>query len=125
MDIKAVKSAIKAVIAGHRPTIRAIGASQTKLMELGATAGVAKHYQANGCTAVVQHPGQKRGFALKCTTRGAPWNFSYFTFHLKSLTFELHVNLPVRGAHDDGIYCVDVAIVEAGSVLSCRPNFVC
>ena len=35
---------------------------------------------------------------------------------------ELHMNLMVRSAHDAGVYCVDVGIVEAGTIPAAKPT---
>jgi hypothetical protein len=32
------------------------------------------------------------------------------------LTVELHMNLMVRSAHDEGVYCVDVSVTSGGAV---------
>jgi hypothetical protein len=34
----------------------------------------------------------------------------------KAESLEIHMNIFVRGAHDEGIYCVDVGVVKSGVV---------
>jgi hypothetical protein len=99
-----------------------IGTSQTKLLELGAVTGLAEHYKAQGCKARVENPKGKKSFVVKTSTRGFPWNFSRIVIEKESALCELHMNLMVRGAHDDGVYCVDIGITEPGSIPTAKPK---
>jgi len=122
MNVAEVRKSIQRVISGHRRILAEIGASQPKLLELGAITGIAEHYRANGFTVTLLHPRGKRGFIVKTSTRGFPWNFSRIHAAKDKSTVELHMNLMVRGAHDEGIYCVDVGITNAGVVPTEKPD---
>lgn len=116
MDLSKIRTAIRRVIRNHAEAFAAIGSNQSKLLELASIAGFAEHYKANGFTVTVKNPKQKRYFAVKTSTRGDPWNFSHFVAVNGQETVEIHMNLKVRSAHDQGVYCVDVGIARAGAI---------
>jgi len=120
MDVSEVEKAIKRVIRRHRRAFEIIGSSQTKLLELGAIAGVAEHYKAFGYTARVVNPKGRRSFIVKTSTRGFPWNFSRIVIEDQAAICELHMNVMVHGAHGVGIYCVDVGVVTPGAIPAAR-----
>jgi hypothetical protein len=112
MNIEEVRNAIKRVIRRHRDAFIQIDASQPKLLELGAVTGMAEHYKSHGYAVRVVNPKRKKSFIVKTSTRGFPWNFSRIVAERNGVRIEVHMNLMVRSAHDDGIYCVDVGIVS-------------
>ena len=122
MNLASVRDAVKRVISRHAGGFRLIAASQTQLLELASVTGVAEHYRSIGASVNAINPKGKRGFVVKTSTRGYPWNFSYFDCELAGEKFEIRMNLMVNGAHDEGIYCVDVGIVKAGAVPYLKPQ---
>ena len=122
MDVSEIRKAVQRVITKHRRAFEVIGASQTKLLELGAITGVAEHYKAKGCRVLVINPKGKRSFVVKTSTRGFPWNFSRIVIEREAVLCELHMNVMVTGAHKVGTYCVDVGIVISGSIPSEKPK---
>jgi hypothetical protein len=118
MNIEEIRQGIKPVIHNHRAAFVQIGSSQPKLLELGAVTGIAEHYKACGYSVRVVNPRGKSSFTVKTGARGFPWNFSRIIAERDGTTVEIHMNLMVRSAHDDGIYCVDVGIALADSIPS-------
>jgi hypothetical protein len=122
MNVDEIRKAIQRVIKKHRKAFQVIGHSQTKLLELGAVTGLAEHYKSFGYQARVVNPKGKKSFVVKTSTRGFPWNFSRIVLEKDEVLCELHMNLVVMGAHDEGIYCVDVGIAIPGSVPTTKPD---
>ncbi|WP_372014315.1 hypothetical protein [Pseudoxanthomonas sp. 10H] len=121
MNFANVRDAVKRVISKHSGGFRLIASSQTQLLELASVTGIAEHYRSLGASVNAVNPKGKRGFVVKTSTRGYPWNFSYFACELAGEKFEIRMNLMVNGAHDDGIYCVDVGITKNSSVPYSKP----
>lgn len=122
MDLEKIQTAIKRVIRNHTSALTAIGSNQSKLLELASITGFAEHYKAHGFTVTVRNPKGKRYFAVKTATNGDPWNFSRFICQKENERVELHMNLKVRSAHDQGMYCVDVGVVQAGAIPLEKPE---
>lgn len=122
MDLAKVQSAIKRVIRRHAQAFQAIGSSQSKLLELASITGFAEHYKAQNFEVRVNNPKGKAYFAVKTSTNGDPWNFSYFSASKDAEEVELHMNVKVRSAHDLGMYCVDVGVVRAGAIPKAKPE---
>lgn len=122
MDVLKVQAAIKRVIRRHAEAFDAIGSNQSKLLELASITGFAEHYRAKNFEVKVQNPSAKKFFAVKTSTNGDPWNFSYFRATSGAESVELHMNLKVRSAHDQGVYCVDVGVVRADAIPKAKPE---
>lgn len=122
MDLSKIHAAIKRVIKKHSEAFVVIGSSQPKLLELASITGFAEHYKAHSFHVRVHNPKGKAYFAMKAGTNGDPWNFSYFSAHDGIENVELHMNVKVRSAHDSGMYCVDVGVVQAGVVPREKPT---
>ena len=122
MNVAEIKKAIKRIIKDHVDVFRQIGSSQPKLLELAAITGLAQHYKSHGYAVKVVNPKGKKSFAVKTSTRGYPWNFSRIVATKDSASAELHMNLMVRSAHDEGIYCVDVGVVEGTVIPAEKPK---
>lgn len=122
MDVAEIQKAIKRVIKDHAEAFRQIGSSQPKLLELAAITGLAQHYESHGYVVTVVNPKGKKSFAIKTGTRGYPWNFSRIVAAKSTEAPELHMNLMVRSAHDDGIYCVDVGVVKGAIIPNEKPK---
>ena len=116
MNIPEVEAAIKRVIRKHRDAFLQIGSSQPRLLELAAITGMAEHYKSCGYSIKVVNPKGERSFTVKTSTRGFPWNFSRIVADKDGATVELHMNLMVRSAHDEGVYCVDIGVTSVGAV---------
>jgi len=97
-------------------TFDKLGARQTQILELAAIIGVSQHYAASGFQIDIRNPLAGSQFIVKTSTRGHPASYSRICCSSGSETVELHSNLVVRGAHDEGMYCVDVGIIESGCV---------
>lgn len=117
MNVEAIEKSIQGFIQKHKSSLYAVGLTQSKALELGATVGVSEHYRSNGYKVEIENPkSNPSGFVVKTSTRGNPWNFSRVHLERDGKRFELHMNLMVRSAHDEGIYCVDVGIVKPDCV---------
>lgn len=93
-----------------------LGHRQSQILELCAVVAVQDHYRSLDYDVAVRHPDGGRDFVVKTSTRGHPSRYSRIVVTKDGDVAEIHMNLLVRGAHDEGIYCVDVAIVEPGVV---------
>lgn len=92
------------------------------MLELAAVTGIQEHYRSNGFSVSVVNPDDAAVFRIKTSTRGHPWNFSHIQLVKGPLEAELHMNLLVTGAHDEGRYCVDAALVKPGIVPVTKPR---
>jgi hypothetical protein len=115
MNTSAVAAALKDFAKAHKTAFSEISARESRLLELGAVVAVHGHYVSNDFNAVVQGaPGGT--FVVKTSTRGHPAKYSKIVVEKNGDVTEIHMNLLVRGAHDDGVYCVDVGLVRPGAV---------
>lgn len=122
MNVANLEKSIKRIIKDHAEAFRQIGSSQPKLLELAAVTGIAQHYKSNGYSVIVVNPKGKKSFSVKTSTRGFPWNFSRILVSNGDDSAELHMNLLVRSAHDEGVYCVDVGVVKPAYIPSEKPK---
>jgi len=106
----------------HRTTFTEISQRQSMQLELGAVVGVQEHYRASGFGIEVINPPGSSQFVVKTSTRGAPWNYSRIRAVLHDDAVDIHMNLMVRGAHDDGIYCVDVGVTSPNAIPAKNPT---
>jgi len=118
MDTSVVLRSIRTFAARHRSTLEAIPKRQSGLLELGAFVGIQEHYRSSGFSVRIQNPRPGGPLKVKTSTKGHPWNYTRVLVSSATASAELHMNLLVAGAHDDGAYCVDVAITSAGAVPS-------
>jgi hypothetical protein len=116
MDIDAVSEALDAFVAIHRVTFERLGNRQAQILELAAVVGVTQHYASVGFAITVVNPIGGHAFVVKTGTRGHPSAYSSVRCIREADVVELHMNLLVQSAHDDGTYCVDVGIVSPDSV---------
>jgi len=115
MNVDALTAALNDFVTTHKTTFSEISSRQSQLLELAAVVAVHEHYRSNDYITTVV--GAVQGtFVVKTSTRGHPSKYSRIVVEKDGTAAEIHMNLLVRGAHDEGIYCVDVAIVTAGSV---------
>ncbi len=106
----------------HPEALRTVASSQTKLLELAAITGVAEHFKDQGFVVTTEGLGPRSSFRVKTSASGYPWNFSRFRVQREDEAYEIHMNLKVRGAHDEGIYCVDVAVIDTAIVPQEKPQ---
>lgn len=116
MNVAAVAKHLRDFAKEHKTRFYLVLKNQIKALELAATTAVAKHYESNDYTLEIINPKGARGFKVKTSASGKPWNFSRIRLTKDGTSFEVHMNLSVRGAHDEGIYCVDVAVTKPGII---------
>lgn len=115
MNVSAVAAALKDFVNAHKMAFSEISARESHLLELGAVVAVHHHYLSNAYSAIVR--GADGGtFMVKTSTRGHPSKYSRIVLEKNGDVAEIHMNILVRGAHDEGIYCVDVGVVKPGVV---------
>lgn len=118
MDAEKVSRAIQQFAREHRTALDFLNARQPQLLEMGAMVGVVQHYRASGYSTSIQNPAGTQVFRVKLSTQGHPADYSHVVCERGTTVCELHSNLSVFGGRDAGVYCVDVAIVNAGVVPS-------
>jgi hypothetical protein len=116
MNVESVKEALVEFTRKHRAAFTLVAKRESQLLELAAMVGVELHYRSNGYSTSIKSPGKGSVFVVKTSTRGHPSKYSFVVVEKDGATGELHMNLMVRGAHDEGIYCIDVGIVKSGVV---------
>jgi len=116
MNVDAVSTALRDFTQSHRTDFALIGTRESQLLELAAIVAVELHYRSNGYVTSIRSPFGPATFVVKTSTRGHPANYSSILLQKEGEETEAHMNLLVRGAHDEGIYCVDVGIVRARAV---------
>jgi len=116
MNTDEISKAIKGFVKKHRNSLYQLSKSQSKALEFASAIGVADHYSSNGYSISVINPGKQNVFKVKESTKGYPWNFSRVILSRDTNVFEMHMNLSVRSAHDDGVYCIDVGVCKEGDV---------
>src|SRR2546430_1603148 len=123
VDVPRIEAALQAFIADRQHYFSQYGRRETQLLELGALVMAVAHYDSRNYQVLVR---QAEGgqFRVNMTARGHPWNFSFFAVERDGETFEIHGNLPVRGAYgeDGAVYVVDVAVVREGAVARYAEN---
>ncbi|MBM0107126.1 hypothetical protein JM946_20515 [Steroidobacter sp. S1-65] len=115
MDVSKVASYVGRVLQKHDRALSDIAVHQTAFLELAAFVASYEHYRINGANVRLVHPAGDV-LTVKTSTRGHPSKFSRAEVVSKTAEFEIHMNLPVRGAHSGGVFCVDVGVVASGSI---------
>lgn len=116
MNVESVKEALLEFTRKHRAAFTLVAKRESQLLELAAMVGVELHYRSNGYSTTIKSPDDGSVFVVKTSTRGHPSKYSFVIVEKDGESGELHMNLMVRSAHDEGIYCVDVGIVKPGVV---------
>jgi hypothetical protein len=116
MNIAAVHEALLAFTKKHKTTFAWIGTRESQVLELASVVAVDLHYQSNGYATEIKSPDESQTFVVKTSTRGHPAKYSKIIMEKGGEVSEAHMNLMVQGAHDSGIYCVDVGIVRQGVI---------
>ena len=117
IDTNRVAQSLRAFIRTHSAQFQRLSARQSQLLEIGALAITAKHYGLVGYEVSAQNL-QRGHFRVKLSTRGHPWNHSWFLANRGRAAFEIHGNLPVEDAlaTPGARYVVDVAVIKSGSL---------
>ncbi len=117
MDVDRIHKQLSHFIARHHVEFAELPRIQTQLLELGAMTLAAEHYRLHDYTIEPSNLIEGR-FRVKVTSRGDPWNYSWFTVRRRGKCFEIHSNLTVLGAYglDGGRYVVDVAVTQPDTV---------
>lgn len=116
MDVIQINKFVARFVRRNKLKLEYLGGRQTQLLELSVTVGVVQHYKVIGYDINVVNPGKNNIFRVKLGTRGHPSGYSRILCSKGEEAIEIHSNISVRGAHDDGIYCVDVGIMRPGVV---------
>ncbi|OBQ92498.1 hypothetical protein [Mesorhizobium sp. AA23] len=111
MKVAAIEKELKAFISKHSVQFEHLSIRETALLELGALTMATEHYRLAGYTITVENAINGL-FAAKLSSRGHPYNFSWFKCVKGKELYEIHSNLSVMGGHkDEAVYVVDVAVV--------------
>ncbi|WP_054312003.1 hypothetical protein [Mesorhizobium sp. 1M-11] len=111
MNAPEIEKSLKAFINSHAVQFHQLAVRETALLELGALTMASEHYRLAGYTVTVENAINGL-FVAKLSSRGYPYNFSWFQCVKGDELYEIHSNLSVMGAHKDGaVYVVDVAVV--------------
>ncbi|MER8709433.1 hypothetical protein NKH49_28535 [Mesorhizobium sp. M1088] len=111
MNVSQIEKELKAFINKHSVQFQHLAVRETALLELGALTMATEHYRLAGYTVTVENAINGL-FAAKLSSRGYPYNFSWFRCVKGAELYEIHSNLSVMGGHkDEAVYVVDVAVV--------------
>jgi hypothetical protein len=123
LDVAVVQSALREFISRYKTQFEELSVRRPQLLEVVATTLAVNHYASKGYQ--VSPGGLVQGaFRVKASSRGHPWNYSWWRVNRNDVKFEIHSNLAVAGAYgsDGGIYVVDVAVVPEATVPHERPQ---
>jgi len=114
MDLSAIQIAMDKFVMRHAAGFQTIAAKETQALEAGALMLATVHYQRKGYTLIARN--LQRGFFKLKLGKGYPWNFSWWEVAKDGRRLELHGNLSIQSAYkkDQGVYMVDVGVVETG-----------
>ncbi|HEY4214468.1 MAG TPA: hypothetical protein VGM84_23535 [Steroidobacteraceae bacterium] len=90
-------------------------------MELAAFVATEQQYRLGGARTQMVHP-SGRTLKVKTFTRGHPSLFTRIEVDKGRRSWEVHMNLAVRGAYGDGIFCVDIGVARSGAVPQQKPK---
>lgn len=122
MNVEVISKLLGRFVRRHKTSFEIISQRQSMLLELGTVVGIQEHYRSRGFSIeLIQPPGLSK-FRVKTSTRGWPWNYTRIRASRGVDSVDIHMNLMVRGAHDQGIYCVDVGITRPESVPMAKPT---
>lgn len=117
MNLAEAVDSLDRFIKKHKSEFYDLPKRETALFEIVGIVATAEKLRKSGFAVEVQNL-QNAKFKVKVTSSGNPNNFSHFRCSKGGRVFEIHGNLMVKGAHDEGVYCVDVAIVTRNSIPS-------
>lgn len=111
MNVADIEKELKTFINKHSVQFENLAVRETALLELGALTMATEHYRLAGFTVTVENAINGL-FVAKLSSRGHPYNFSWFKCVKGDELYEIHSNLSVMGGHkDEAVYVVDVAVV--------------
>lgn len=115
MNEEAVQQGLRALATNHSVTLARFGARQSQLLEVAGLLTAAQHYSMMGYD-VQPHNLRDGLFRSKVTTSPYPQRYSYFEATRGARSFEIHSNMPIRGAFPlpTAAYVVDVAVIRSG-----------
>ncbi len=126
MNIEEISLHISNFIDEFKQELYMLAQNESKALELAGTIAVGEHYKSLGYTLEIKNPEKrKNAFVVKTSTRGYPWNFSKICISKNSNSYEIHTNLSVKSFHDVGIYCVDIGIICADSIIKDESKWKC
>jgi hypothetical protein len=103
MDSAVVEAFVRRMIRSHESVFRQINGHQPALLELAVFLGAKEHYRTKDYQTEIRNP-RGGGFVVKTKTQGHPSKYSHVFIGKNGQEYEAHMNLPVRSAHDNGIY---------------------
>ena len=121
VDVDQLTTALAGFVVRYGAEFSRLSARRSQLLELGALTITAKHYEVHGYDVVPRNLKSKE-FRVKLSTRGNPWNFSWFDAERNGERFEIHSNLPMEDAlkTKGAKYVVDVAVIHGGTLPTTR-----
>ena len=115
MNEAAVRLGLSELASNHSVTLARFGNRQSQLLEVAGLLTAAQHYRVMGYDV---EPRNLQGglFRSKVTTSPYPQRYSYFEVARNDASFEIHSNMPVKGAYPlpTAAYVVDVAVIRSG-----------
>lgn len=115
MNVQTLESTVVALLQRYRSAVFSAVSRQSERLEIASIVAFAEHYRVNGWVVRPVNPkGLRSRFVAKTRTSGQPAAYSHFSAQRGRASVEIRMNLAVRGAHDAGIYCVDVAVLAPG-----------
>ncbi|TGM58475.1 hypothetical protein [Leptospira vanthielii] len=116
INLDAAEKFITGLAGSNFKEFKTIATQQAKLLEFSVYLGVKAHYEKYGYKAKVIHNNKTNNFKIKTNTKGYSINFSRYQLNKGGYIIEIHMNLSVRSAHDQGIYCVDVGVINGKGI---------
>jgi hypothetical protein len=125
MNEAALSRALRDFSKRNQVTLAKFGSRQSQLLEIAGLFTAAQHYRANGYQVAARNL-QNRLFRAKVTTSPYPQRYSYFEASRAGTSFEIHSNMPVRGAYalSNAAFVVDVAVIKAGQLPPANVKYV-
>jgi hypothetical protein len=111
MDADLVSAELKSFFRTRKAPLSALSRQHSKVLEAGAAAYVARHYELKNYS--VQPQSRNRGlFHVKPSAGGNFANYSWFECVRGNEQHAVRINVPVVSAFgvDDGVYVVDIAV---------------
>lgn len=123
VDVEEIAKSLRQFVRSHNAQFQKLSGRKSQLLEIGALMIAAKHYELSGYDVELRNARGKQ-IRVKLSTRGDPWNFSWFEAKSEAGCFEIHTNLPVADAQgtEGARYVADVVVVPCGSVPHAKPS---
>jgi len=123
IDTKELAKSLRQFVQRHNAQFQKMSTRKSQLLEIGAMMIAAQHYDLSGYTVQLRNL-RRSQIRVKLSTRGDPWNFSWFEASKGGKAFEIHTNLPAGDALSTkgAKYVADVVVVPAGAVPHTKPS---